>query len=180
MVNTKKASGRIFIIFFIVGIAICLSIIGIVYYKYEADNIKSNKTKELKTISSYKVSQITEWFKERMADAIHFSKSPLYTNALEQYLKNTDTDLEKLIDKRNLMIKDLRGFESVLITSHDKIVFSTQKPFENDLDPYVKNLIDSAYTTHNIFVSDLYYDYIKKHFCVVTLLLMTVILQLVH
>ncbi len=57
---------------------ICFILIagGFVYYRYEAKTIRNEKYDELKVIADLKISQITQWRDERLADVQVFAESP--------------------------------------------------------------------------------------------------------
>jgi PAS domain S-box-containing protein len=130
---------------------------GYIFFKSESNRIRNEKYLELKAIADLKESQLRDWRKERFADAHHFSISPLYSEALENYIKSKDTALERSFILRNRMIKNLRGFATVFIATPDyKMHFVLDTAF-NYYDPHIKEYIDSALINKKIYFSDFYF-----------------------
>lgn len=160
MPNTiqKISQGNKVIYLLLAIISLIIVACGIYFYSYQADKIKNEVFLGLKTITTFKAGQITEWHKERMADAKHFSNSPLYTNALENWIKTRDTSLYRLISRRNQMIKELSGYEQVFIVTNLSNKEASFNPFKTHIDQKLEPLIDSAFYKPGIYVSEPYFS----------------------
>jgi PAS domain S-box-containing protein len=154
---TSNLSGIRFIIFLTVLLSILLIIGGFLYYKYESDRIKSKAYEELNTIADIKNDQITQWLKERKADAKHFSKSSLYVKAIEKWLKTKDTLLGSEIIRRNIMIKELRGIQSVfIVTKENRKQYLRFDSIHNEPDTLLSQFSDSVFKNKKIYTTDFY------------------------
>lgn len=123
------------------AIVLGLVFIGLVYVRTEQRKRIDTKRSELAKITSHKTTQVKMWMKERTADANHFSISPLYADALFNWLKNRDTLVGLQLEHRNQLIKELRGFKDVMmVVDEQPIVFSTDKPHD-PLDSKLKKMV---------------------------------------
>ncbi|HEX2934984.1 MAG TPA: ATP-binding protein [Bacteroidales bacterium] len=151
-----KNTWQKYIYLFIVVLSFLLILGGYYYYKEEAYRIRKEKYLYLKTITDFKIDQILEWKKERLADAVHFSSSPLYVDALEKLIKTRDKKLEVEIIRRNKLIKELRGFESVFIATPDKLYLGSTDSIQPNADSILSKYIDSVFIKRTICFSDFY------------------------
>ena len=91
-----------------------LTVVGYSYYSIQKglNDAIDTKLDDLKTINDFKTTQINDWLNERLADARHFSTSPLYADAICLALNGTRStpDMVLKISDRNEMIRSLRGF----------------------------------------------------------------------
>lgn len=152
-----------YIILFLMVLSLMLIVGGYYFYKAEARRIRHEKYLYLKTITDFKIAQILEWRKERLADAVHFSSSPLYVDALENLIKNRDKALENEIIRRNKLIKDLRGFEYVFIATSNKLYFGSTDSVKSFNDKVLSGYIDSVFATRKICFSDFYLNSASGH-----------------
>ena len=100
------ASWPLIILFFIIILSV--GVVGIMYYKYQKDNLLTEKLQELSSISDLKIRQITQWRFERMSDG--------------RFLGDNLTFLEK--------ISDFLG-DPVRIKSRDMVLQNLQSLTEN-------------------------------------------------
>lgn len=133
-----------------------LILAGYLYYKAEYKIIRENAFQKIKTISNFKLQQLAEWKKERTADAIHFSTSPLYAKAVDELIKKPDSSTIKQIITRNKLIANLRGFESVFIFSPKYKLLIADNISANDISQQIYALADSALRSQQSLIADFY------------------------
>jgi PAS domain S-box-containing protein len=161
--NTSRFTEIKFLVFITLLISILLVLGGLTFYNYDSKQIKDKEFLQLKTISDLKADFIVQWLKERMSDGKHFSGSSLYVKAIEKWETNHDTSLGKDIKKRNIMIKELRGFESIFVITPDgQICLDTESHLIKP-DKVIFKYIDSAFLYKKIYFTDFYYNTNEKH-----------------
>lgn len=153
-----KNSWPTYVYFFLFILSSLLIGGGYAYYKEESKRIRNEKYLYLKTVTDFKIDQILEWRKERLADAVHFSSSPLYVGALENLIKSRDKKLEDEVTRRNKLIKELRGFKSVFIATSNKFYFGSTDSAKFLEDNILSTYIDSVYLNRKIYFSDFYFN----------------------
>jgi PAS domain S-box-containing protein len=100
------------------AISVLLMIGGYLYYSSEAASIREDKHNEIKAIADLKISQITQWLKERKGDANLSSKSYSFVSSINSWLKNTNNlPLKNLIIQRLLLIKENYDYRDVFLCS---------------------------------------------------------------
>ncbi len=78
---------------------------GFLYYRGQKDNLLKDRTQELSAIADLKVSQISEWRRERMADGITISDNISLIRQFLQFLTNEDNEVF-----RSDLERDLKSF----------------------------------------------------------------------
>lgn len=146
----------------VVAISFCLMAAAYFYMHSEKKRVTASKIAELETINNFKATQIDDWLAERIADARHFSSSPLYADALKELLLNPDTSQQRKIGERNELIRKLRGFKDVQIAiNHNLLSYSTLR--KNARIPHeVYPLIDSVLQHNTIVLSSFLTDSLTK------------------
>jgi hypothetical protein len=102
-----------------------LILAGFIYYRYEERTICNEKYNELKVIADLKISQITEWRDERLADVMVFAESPFIQQSIQSWLLSGNTAIKTDILKRISLIRYHYKYENVFIVSPEgKILLS--------------------------------------------------------
>jgi len=143
-------------------ISVCLMLAAYLYMHAEKKRVTTSKINELETINNFKATQIDDWLSERIADARHFSSSPLYADALKKLLQNPDTSQQRKIGERNELIRKLRGFKDVQIAiNHNLLPYSTLKR-DAKIPQEIYPLIDSVLQHNAIVLSSFLTDSLTK------------------
>ncbi len=138
--------------------SILLILATIFYYYYEKSDIRRNTIDDLRTFGVYKVNQIQEWNKERLADANAITSNESFVKSLELFLRKGDTFNKKIIKdqlsllKANIVYKDI-----ILAAPNGKLLFS----FNADLDrinPKAIGFVKEAVTDKKIITGEIYYS----------------------
>ncbi|MFT3737893.1 MAG: PAS domain S-box protein [Breznakibacter sp.] len=121
----RKLSPRILMAVMLIS----LILIGFFYVRIEKRKRIDEKQRELTAVTAHKITRIESWMKERMADASHFSVSPLYADALFNWLQTGDTLIGRQLEQRNQLIINLRGFKDVMmVVDENPVMFTADKP----------------------------------------------------
>jgi len=113
--EAKSSRGLILIFIFA---TIILMAGGFFYLRNEESVSRKQALKQLKSASFLKASQVEGWRKERLADAREISQSPLFQDAVSQWINHRDQKgLQSKIQQRlNVVIQNNPDFVNILIT----------------------------------------------------------------
>jgi len=127
------------------------------YYSYQVQVIQNDAHVQLKAIAHLKISQISRWNYERIADAKTISNNKLFIDGVETWLKNeTNNSIKVKLESTLSSIKSNYNYNNVMLCSPgEKILLGIDLKFiehNNDLLRTIKNVID----TKKILSTDLY------------------------
>src|SRR5665647_548309 len=90
MKNSGNNEKRIFYYFVIIFIFFAIGIIiaGVLYYKSNEKQFRTEIENQLTAIADLKVSQIVQWQKERLGDGNIFYNNEVFTSHVISFLKN--------------------------------------------------------------------------------------------
>lgn len=122
--------------------AICLIILSLVlggfwFYTRQSDQIRREKSIELKTISELKIAQITQWRAERLGDARSNSEDPLFRAAVGRRLERPDDAALQADLRGSLRALNLRfQYANALLAAPDGslLLSADAQVAETDLD----------------------------------------------
>ena len=126
------ASWPLIILFFIITLSV--GVVGIMYYKYQKDNLLTEKLQELSSISDLKIRQITQWRFERMSDGrflgdnltflekiSDFLGDPVRIRSRNMVLQNLQS-LTENFDYKSAMLADRSGSVRLAFPARDTII----------------------------------------------------------
>ncbi len=96
------ASWPLIILFFIIILSV--GVVGIMYYKYQKDNLLTEKLQELSSISDLKIRQITQWRFERMSDGRFLGDNLTFLEKISDFLGDPVR-----IKSRNMVLQNLQS-----------------------------------------------------------------------
>lgn len=147
---------HIFVIISIIGIILILG--GYSYYSYKAKSIRESKHNELRSIGALKIDQITQWQKERIADARNISQSPFFIRGLEAWLnKENDQSLSTDLLERLTLAKTHFDYKNIFIVSPDGEVLLSIEAAEKNLSGETISKIIGANRSKEITFTDFYF-----------------------
>ncbi len=82
-VQKLPASWPLIILFFIIMLSV--GVVGIMYYKYQKDNLLTEKLQELSSISDLKIRQITQWRFERLSDGRFLGDNLMFLEKISEF-----------------------------------------------------------------------------------------------
>ena len=154
------------LIYLFLIIIVSAGVTGIFYYKYQKDNLLSEKLQELSAISDLKIRQITQWRFERLSDGKFLGDNIMLIEKVADYLNHKEqilsgemvrsilTSFTEHFDYRSAIVVEKRG--DVLLTFPDRdtltsgslgpllaIIARERKVVMTDL--YISNSIKSAH-----------------------------------
>ena len=145
--------------FFIV-ISICMILFfsagGYWLYSREARIIREARYSELKAIAELKANQIISWRNERQSDAFKHA-SGLISFAFTQWIKTPeDALLKNIILERMETLKNMEGYDDLILADTNGDVLISVNPSASALDPHAKQCIAETVSTSGVVFGDLF------------------------
>ncbi len=159
--QSPKTPWHFILIFFLFAIGIGTA--GYVYFDKQKQHIKKEKQNELLAIADLKASQITNWRKERMADAEVIFENPLAFHHFQDCLNTKEMSLRqgviswmeslcKRSDYNSIFLLDAKGRAQLSVAVGDESVGS-----------YIQTFAVEAIKTKKVILTDLYRDETTRH-----------------
>ncbi len=125
------------------------------YYNEEKKQILSQKSATLHSITDLKIQQILAWKKERLGDAGFHFESPLFSKAVENYLKNPkDTNISHSLVHRLNVTKKYFDYGNVILASKNGAILTSADSLFNTLTSQTKFNIDLALREKKVIFGD--------------------------
>jgi two-component system, cell cycle sensor histidine kinase and response regulator CckA len=156
-------------VFSVICIIVCLG--GYVYYIFENVSIHRSTEQEMKTIAELKANMISQWFKEKSAEALVISNSPFFVPAMKEWINHRqNTTLTKNIRKRLDLLRNQFGSEDVYIASAKGDLLLSIDNDTTHLDSLTGSIIRATLHGHELTSSDFYPCPLHKkiHFDIIT------------
>ncbi|MCL6099051.1 MAG: cache domain-containing protein, partial [Bacteroidetes bacterium] len=127
------------------------------YFSYEENIIHDEANNQLKAIASLKISQITNWNKERLSDAKVFSQEPFFINGLEKWLgSKSNIFVRSEITRRIALINSAGTYRNIMITDAKGNLLLSLEPKQKQIDAATKEFVKEAVESRKIINTDLY------------------------
>ncbi|MBI5700047.1 PAS domain-containing protein [Candidatus Saganbacteria bacterium] len=142
---------------------IVVSLVGIVYFNFQHDQLRSLAKNDLTAVADLKVGQIENWLKERRGNASLIYRNPAYFRPLLLWLGNRrDAGLKKEIRDWMASLCDSYGYSGIfLVDRKGDSLLSYLKKTEESLS-HEKEKIAKALETGKIVFNDLHRDELGK------------------
>ncbi len=171
MPSKTKKSGSFFnrkieiqIILFLLLVGAGFLFAGHYFFTNEREEAHEKAANELKAISHLKISQLTQWHRERESEALFFSSSP-YDRYILNLMKGDDRDSLSLLNALSRMTAEFR-YENIFVIGRDgELKFSVDPDFELIDDKTVAH-VNEVFSRGELKFSNLYYcsTHGKVHF----------------
>jgi len=152
---SRKTAWQLLLVFLV--LIIFITVLGLFYYESQKKQIKKEKQDELMAIANLKVSQIVEWRKERLADALTIFDNFLLAPYVERLLQDPNRAEEK--HQMLTWMKSLGEayqYEDILLLDRKGNVLLSISQKNGGIETDVKGLVLEAARTRKIIFSDLY------------------------
>ena len=151
----RKTPWQLFLIFFILAIAICS--VGLFYYESQKKEIRKDKQDELLAIANLKVGQISNWRKERLADAATIRENFLLVPHIRRFLHNPKDDRWK-VDILAWMgsFRETFQYDDILLLNKEGTLLLSVANKGVAIGPDIRKLASEAMEKRKIVFSDLY------------------------
>lgn len=146
---------RIILAIFIVA-SVAVIAIGFSYYLKQKQEFQNKIEDELKSIAELKSDQISQWYKERLSEAIYFSTEKEVIEKVSQQLLGSNQN--KALNNLLIHILSNQRYENIFIVSKEGfLIFSIDSSFKKitPKDVYFSKL---AASKNEIVFSDLYLE----------------------
>jgi len=135
-----------------------ISLGGYLYNSVESSHLRSNNERDLKAIANSKIDQLTQWRKERIANARVNSQSFSLVHGMEGWLAHrANPTLKELFRNRLLQPQKEYGFEDICVASPDGTLLMSLDSATKHLDTAVTSIIHSKGQSEDVTLSDFYY-----------------------
>ena len=139
---------------------------GYLYIQHESRVIRNDKYNELKAISGLKLNQIIQWRKERIADIIALSQSPLFQDAIEcSFSSKNNSALKAKLKSLLVLTKQEYKYTITFITSAKGELFLSSDTGFKTVDSITILHINEAVLQKEIIFTDFYYNKFSKQIC---------------
>jgi PAS domain S-box-containing protein len=131
---------------------------GYYYYAYQKRSLKLNNYNQLKAIADLKEKQITDWVREKKAEADATSKSPYFLSGVEHWIANKgDTSLKRGLVERLLVGVHELGNENLFLVSDSGELLLAAIPVNDDTDDIHTAFLSESVSQRKIVLTDFYY-----------------------
>ena len=143
------------VLFFVIVVSSIIA--GLVYYKYQRNNLLTEKQLELSSISYLKIKQITQWRLERINDGRFLGDNNLMINKFSEYLKGwSDSELKSDIIRSLKSLEDNYDYKSVLLIDNSGAV-RVACPVEDTLiGDHLKPMLAETVKNGKIVLTDIH------------------------
>jgi signal transduction histidine kinase len=162
---SSKWSWHLILLFVVFSITISTS--GYLFHQNQKNRLMQEQWKHLAAIADFKVSQITAWRKERIADAEVIFKHRLTQQYFREILESPKSNPVEQ-DVRNWIssVEDYFQYQRVLLVNRmGSVVFAVPEGRET-LDPVTMTLIPGVMTRKEMLLSDLYLEEKHRKICI--------------
>ncbi|MFH1213598.1 MAG: PAS domain S-box protein [Candidatus Neomarinimicrobiota bacterium] len=160
MLNNKpdRVSSKSPFYLLFIGLSLLIIFMSILYYRAEVRKVRTEKHDELNAIAKLKTNQITSWIRERKSDALVVASSPFFTQAINNWMANSnDPDLRKQIINRLKIAQTQHDYTEIILTTPQGKLLLAINPQQAPLDPITKHKIIAACQTGTVQFTDFYY-----------------------
>ena len=143
-------------------VVLIISFAGILYYYHQANELRKEKSEELKAVSSLKIEQIVNWQNERISDIKIIAESKKFIELTYGLLKNIDdNNIKENVIERLRLVKQNKMYQDVLLLSPAGEIILNFDPNKNQVDVPVET-VNKAVENKRIETSDLYISKIDE------------------
>jgi len=140
------------------------------FYYSQSREIRKEKKEELQAIANLKTREIVHWRKERFGDAYVLASSPLFCDAVDNWILSGDNSVlrKRIIDRLKSFI-DAFSYENIIITSPSGNLLLSVNPELKEINEITRNFIIRSVTEKKETCTDFYYcnTHKKIHFDIV-------------
>ncbi len=146
---------RLVLIFLL--LALCIGSGGYLFYDSQKKHLKKELRDELSAIADLKVSQIENWRKERITDAISITKATFFSAYIRQFLINPKSSGRKQdILAWMKSLQESYDYQSALIVDTEGVVRLSAVQKEQSLSSQAKSLVQEALHAKQAVLSDIH------------------------
>jgi two-component system, cell cycle sensor histidine kinase and response regulator CckA len=130
---------------------------GYWFYRHETEAIRKEKYGDLKAIADLKVDQIARWRNQRLLEARLSAAATFLQRDVTQWVKMGDRDfLKTALSSQLQMIKDLAGYQNVILADPTGRILMTLDPRLTYLEPRTKQLIAQTASAREAVIDDFF------------------------
>ena len=142
-------------IFVLVGLTFAAG--GYFHYQVAREDIRWMKHEELAAIGELKVRQMVQMRGERVSDTRFLAESPLFREALEQWLRRPETPgLRQGLRNQLTLFLETHGYADALLLAPNGTVLLAAKDDPDPLAPATQMIVQGALAGHQAVWSDFY------------------------
>jgi len=127
------------------------------YYRSETNRIREENYQEIAAIAQLKAGQIQEWRQERLRDISRSSKTPFFTKAVQEWLRDLSNDESRSeLQSRLVVQQEEQRYSDVLLLDTEGRILVSAIPDPHPVSPTAKQVIEEAVAKKTALLSDLY------------------------
>ncbi|MEW6667423.1 MAG: ATP-binding protein [Thermodesulfobacteriota bacterium] len=155
--RTSPGTSRWSLLGLFIVVAVMLAAAGYAFYLNERREIRALKYNELRAVAELKANQIQAWRQERVRDARMNLAGPFFRAALRGWtLAPDDLSLRSDVSARLQLVRNLEGYEDVILAGIDGRVMLSLNSGLAELDAGARHLIERAVLTGEVVFGDFY------------------------
>ena len=117
---------------------------GYWFYIYQEQAFRENTEANLQAAAELKVNQIAEWRSEQLRDASSIMKSTFFSEALERFLADPQTELAEKVLSQFRSIQELFNYRDVMLVDRDGQVHLSLRKHHGSLhDEAARSLVEA-------------------------------------
>lgn len=153
-----------FVLLFII-LSILIVIGGWITFRHTVDRVRIARHNELKAIANFKTGQIVNWLEEHRSDAMALSRSPLFSEAVNDWLKfRDDPHLQRRIVDRLTVFREQYDCADIVLTTPRGETLLALTSQDQCLAPVTIARIIAASQSQVVTFTDFYYC--EMHDCI--------------
>ncbi len=150
MMTNKKP-----LIVFVIAISIILVISGYYFYIVRTDSVRAEKQEILKGIAELKITQISNWFYEKLDHTMYFTRDRELAPKIERLVSGISNSINFDTHEYLSYLKTHYSFNDVFVAGLDGYIYTGERRGEN-IDKHSKALLAEAEKSGEVVCSDLY------------------------
>lgn len=146
-----------FVLLFII-LSILIVIGGWITFRQTVDRVRIARHNELKAIANFKTGQIVNWLEERRSDAMALSRSPLFSEAVNEWIVfRDDPHLQRRVVDRLTVFREQYDYADIVLTTPRGEILLAFTVQDQCLAPVTIARIIAASQSQAVTFTDFYY-----------------------
>ncbi len=156
--NAANQSSKRLFIFLAITISLIIAVGTYAYYVSQKQSIVREKKDDLQAIASLKADQLSQWYKERIADANVLVKSPFFVQAAQRLkVQGITTLMEKDFYNKLLLFNEYYGYDNLILADTAGHILVSVTESDSMLDDITARQIKQAIVSDDVYFTGIYF-----------------------
>jgi PAS domain S-box-containing protein len=168
--NAANQSSKRLFIFLAIAISLIIVVGTYAYYVSQKQSIVREKKDDLQAIASLKADQLSQWYKERIADANVLVKSPFFVQAAQRLkVQGITTLMEKDFYNKLLLFNEYYGYDNLILADTAGHILVSVTESDSMLDDITARQIKQAIVSDDVYFTGIYFcpQHNKYHYDII-------------